>query len=216
MAGTITALEVQKRNPQRVSVYLDGRFAFGLAAIYAAHLRVGQPLSDQEIARLQEQDAAERATERALELLSYRPRSQEEVRRRLRRKRSEDGAIEEAVGRLTRTRLLDDREFARYWIENRWQFNPRGVAILRRELQEKGVDDTVIEEALVGYDEEAAAARVAATVARRLNGLERAAFRRRLTEHLVRRGFPYTIIEPLVQQALAGHEPGESGEEGET
>ena len=42
MAGTITALEYQKKNRDRVSVYLDGRFAFGLPALVAAHLARGQ------------------------------------------------------------------------------------------------------------------------------------------------------------------------------
>ena len=73
MGGRITALKFQKRNRDRVNVYLDGRFAFGLAAIEAAHLRVGQVLSDEEIARLKERDQVERAVQRAMDLLSYRP-----------------------------------------------------------------------------------------------------------------------------------------------
>lgn len=122
MAGTITALRFQKRNKNRVNVYVDGQFAFGLAAIEAAHLRVGQTLGDGDVARLQRQDEVERAYERALNFLSYRPRSEAEVRRKLREKNVEDEVIEVVVERLTRTGLLDDREFARYWVENRLQF----------------------------------------------------------------------------------------------
>jgi regulatory protein len=58
MAGTITALRFQKRNKDRVNVYLDGQFAFGLAAIEAVRLRVGQTLSDDDVARLQRRPAA--------------------------------------------------------------------------------------------------------------------------------------------------------------
>jgi regulatory protein len=76
MAGTITALRFQKRNKNRVNVYLDGQFAFGLVAIEAARLRVGQTLSDNDVARLQMRDEVERAYERALNFLSYRPRSE--------------------------------------------------------------------------------------------------------------------------------------------
>jgi len=135
MAGTITALRFQKRNKYRVNVYIDGQFAFGLAAIEAARLRVGQTLSDDDVARLRMRDEVERAYERALNFLSYRPRSEAEVRRNLRKKNVEEEVVEEVTGRLTRAGLLNDQEFARYWVENRLQFNPRGARALRHELR---------------------------------------------------------------------------------
>ncbi len=215
MAGTVTALKLQKRNRQRVNVYLDDRFAFGLAAIEAARLRVGQVLSDEEIARLKERDSVERAAERALDLLSYRPRSRAEVRRRLLRKGYEQGTIDEALARLGRAGLLDDRAFARYWIDNRFQFNPRGVALLRQELWQKGVGETVIEETLAEYDEEEAAVRAVEMVARRLHELDPVAFRRKLIDRLRRRGFPYAVIEPLLARVMDEHTTGEAFEEDE-
>lgn len=205
MGGRITALRFQKRNRDRVNVYLDGRFAFGLAAIEAAHLRVGQILSDEEIARLKERDQAERAVQRAMGLLSYRPRSEAEIRRRLRQKGHDEATIVEALGRLRRTGLLDDESFARYWVENRFQFNPRGVMALRQELRQKGVEDRIIEAVLAEYDEEEAAARAVERAARRLHRLDGPTFRRRLSDYLRRRGFPYEVIRPLVEQAAAAH-----------
>jgi regulatory protein len=157
MAGTITTLRYQKRNKNRVNVYLDDQFAFGLAAIEAARLRVGQALSDDDIARLRRQDDVERAHERALNFLSYRPRSEAEVRRNLRKKDVTDEAIEAVVERLTRAGMLDDREFARYWVENRLQFNPRGARALGHEMREKGVPVSIIDDTLAGFDEEPAA-----------------------------------------------------------
>lgn len=202
MAGTITALRLQKRNKDRVNVYLDGRFAFGLAAIAAANLRVGQTLSDEEIARLQEKDDVERAYEHALNFLSYRPRSEAEVRRNLREKSTEDEVTEAVIERLTRAGLLDDHEFARYWIENRREFSPRGVRALRYELRQKGVPDSVIAEALAGLDDEASARQAAESAARRLAHLEPADFCRRLEAYLMRRGFSYAVIEPLVKEMV--------------
>jgi regulatory protein len=69
MAGTITALQFQKRNKERVNVYLDGTYAFGLAAMQAAQLRKGQVLSDEEIAALKAQDDRQRAFNLALRFL---------------------------------------------------------------------------------------------------------------------------------------------------
>ncbi len=202
MAGTITALRFQKRHKNRVNVYLDGQFAFGLAAIEAARLRVGQALSDDDVARLQMQDEVERAYERALNFLSYRPRSEAEVRRNLRKKNVEDGVVEAVVERLTRAVMLNDREFARYWVENRLQFNPRGVRALRHELWEKGVPASVITDTLADFDEEAAARKAAEAGACRLPHLEPRDFRRRLGAYLARRGFSYAVIEPLVEEML--------------
>jgi regulatory protein len=202
MAGTVTALRFQKRDKNRVNVYLDGQFAFGLAAIEAARLRVGQALGDDDIARLQRQDKVEWAHERALNFLSYRPRSEAEVRRSLHKKGVQEEVVEVVIERLTRTGMLDDREFARYWVENRLQFNPRGARALGHELRQKGVPASIIADALVGFDEEAAARKASEAGARRLAHLEPDAFRRRLGAYLARRGFAYVVIAPLVEEML--------------
>ena len=202
MAGKITALRFQKRNKERVNVYVDERFAFGLAAIEAVRLRVGQTLSDDDIARLKIRDQVERAYERALNFLSYRPRSEAEVRRNLRKKEIEDEVVEVVVERLTRAGLLDDMEFARYWVENRLQFKPRGAYALRYELRRKGVSDAIIADALADLDEEAAARQVAETGARRLARLEPRDFCRKLGAYMARRGFSYAVIKPLVEEML--------------
>ncbi|NJM52668.1 MAG: hypothetical protein HC846_04275 [Blastocatellia bacterium] len=85
MAGTITALKVQAKAKDRVNVSLDGEFAFGLALIHALWLKIGQQLSDAEIAELQAADTLEKAQQRALNLISYRPRSVKEVKQRLKK-----------------------------------------------------------------------------------------------------------------------------------
>jgi len=202
MAGKITALRFQKRNQDRVNVYIDDRFAFGLAAIEAAHLHVGQVLSDADIARLQERDEVEKAYERALNFLSYRPRSEAEVRRNLRRKGLDDEVVEAVVDRLVRAGLLDDEAFARYWVENRLQFNPRGIRGLRYELRKKGVPDEIIADVLAELDEEAAARTVAESAIRRFASLPPVEFRRRLGAYLARRGFAYAVIQPLIEEIL--------------
>jgi regulatory protein len=185
-----------------VNVYLDGKFAFGLAIAEAIHLEVGQTLSDDEIAQLHIRDKVEQAYERALNFLSYRPRSEDEVRRNLHKKDIEETVVEEVIERLTRVELLNDREFARYWVENRLQFNPRGLRGLRYELRQKGLAADVIADTLADLDIEAAARKAAETGARRLAGLEARDFRRKLQAYLARRGFSYAVIAPLIEELL--------------
>jgi regulatory protein len=202
MAGKITALTYQKRNKDRVNVYLDGTFGFGLAVIEAVRLRVGQALTDEEIEALRRKDDIDRAHGRALDYLSYRPRSTSEVRRNLRQKDVDERIVDAVIARLVHARLLDDREFARYWVDNRERFNPRGLRGLRHELAQKGVSSEIIDEALATYDEEAAARRTAEAGARRLSLGDLSAFRRKLKAYMARRGFSYAVIIPLIEELV--------------
>ena len=215
MAGTITALTVQKKNRDRVNVYLDGRFAFGLAAIEAARLRRGQTLSDDEIAALQNRDEVQKAHESALRYLDYRPRSTDEIRRHL--MKSKDVApevMDEVVERLTSVGLLDDRAFVRYWLENRSDFSPRGERALRLELRQKGVPGDIIAEVLSeGHDEDQAAYRAAMAQARKVRTTDPVEFRRKMEAHLARRGFSYDTAREAVARAWSELQPSEEKEE---
>jgi regulatory protein len=202
-AGTITALVAQKRNKSRVNVFIDGEFAFGLSAINAVALRKGQRLTPGDVERLEREDAAEVAHERALNFLSYRPRSEWEVRDRLKKNAKGDfppEILDEVVTRLENVGLLDDGEFARYWVSNRDQFKPRSKFALRHELRGKRVSDADIESALADYDEEDAALRAAQKRASRLAGLDRQTFNKRLGDFLARRGFNYEVSREVIEQ----------------
>jgi regulatory protein len=198
--GKITALKYQKKNRDRVSVYLDGQFAFGLPAIVAASLKSGQSLSEAEIEALRQQGVVEGAYDRALNYLSYRPRSRAEIVTYLEGRDVPGGQIEEVVERLERAGLLDDDAFARYWVENRERFRPRGLHALRYELRRKGVSDEVIERALVSIDVSASAYRAAEAKARQLQHLDPVTFRRKLLDYLARRGFEYEVAQDATER----------------
>lgn len=200
MAGKITALVVQKRNKERVNVFIDDEFAFGLAMIEALKLKKGQILSDEDITHLKELDEIEVAHEKALNYLSYRPRSIEEVRRNLRDKSYSDNVIDIVITRLTRTGLLDDLAFARFWVENRQQFKPRSARALRYELRQKGVSDQDIEQVTEDLDEVEAAYNAAEKRGRRYQQAEEQVFRKRLGDFLARRGFNYGVIREVVDR----------------
>ncbi len=200
MPGTITALKFQKKNKERVNVYLDGRYAFSLAAIEAAKLSRGQLLSDQEIENLLERDSFQKAYNRALRFLSYRPRSEVEMRRYLQGKKVPPPIEAEVVERLTAAGLLDDQAFARYWVENRESFNPRGRHALRYELRQKGLREETIALALEDIDEEESAYRALISRARRMPPLDRGAFRKKLSSFLQRRGFSYEAIRAAIER----------------
>jgi regulatory protein len=205
MAGTITALVAQKKNQNRVNVQLDGEFAFGLAAIEALKLKRGQVLSDADIERLRAADETEQAHERALRFLANRPRSAWEVRQNLIKAGFEGDTIERVVARLMAVALVDEAAFVQYWLDNRAQFSPRGAAALRQELQRKGVDRAVIDDALrvaaADQPDDRAALQLALTRADRFRHLPPAKFAQKLSAYLVRRGFNYEAVRAAVAAA---------------
>ncbi|MEJ2733459.1 MAG: RecX family transcriptional regulator [Anaerolineae bacterium] len=200
MAGTITALEYQKRNRDRVSVFLDGRFAFGLPAIVAAGLRKGQVLSDAEIEALQEGGTIESGYHKALDFLSYRPRSRAEVETYLQKRGFPEAQAEAIIERLEGAGLLDDAAFAQFWVENRERFRPRGPRALRHELWSKGISDDIIEQALALVDVSDGAYRSASKKARRMRQLDRQTFVRKIVEYLARRGFDYEVAREAAER----------------
>ncbi|NPA91600.1 MAG: regulatory protein RecX [Chloroflexi bacterium] len=200
MAGRITALEVQKKNKQRVSVYLDGEFAFGLPLTEALHLHTGQWLEDEEIARLKARDAYHRAMEAATRLLAARPRSTAEVRDRLRRRGFDENTITQVVERLQELGYLDDEAFARFWVENRERFRPRGLHALRYELYQKGIAPEIVDRVLADIDPTASARAALRARVHAWRHLDERTFRKRATQFLARRGFAYDIIQDVVTE----------------
>ncbi len=191
MSGIITRLVYQKRNKNRVSIFLDDAYAFSLPDILASSLQLGQHLDDETIARLQAQDNRQRAMDKALRLLARRPRSQHEIDEALKQADYTPDIREQVIARLIEMAYLDDREFARWWVSNRTQFNPRSIRALQQELYQKGLPASIIAEALAHLDDETLAIAAGQKRSYRWRHLARADFDKKMLGHLQRRGFSY-------------------------
>lgn len=200
--NVITRLEPQRRDPERVNLYLDGAFAFGLtkALVEERGLRVGRALTPADVAALRADEEVARATDRALLFLTHRPRSVREVRDRLAKQDVEPAVIDAVLARLAAWGYVGDADFARYWVENRATHQPRGKRLLQQELWRKGVARETVEQVLdeSALDEAGAALALARKRRHQLRVLDEAAQRRRLVAYLQRRGYDY----PTIKQAL--------------
>lgn len=151
--------------------------------------------------------------DKALELLSFRARSESELEQRLRREDHAPAAIAATLLRCRELGYLDDRAFALSHVRDRLRLNPRGRRALRSELYRKGVDRDVAEEAIEeafaesGRSERELARELAEKRVGSLDRLELAAARRRLSAYLARRGFPGTIVRDVVRETLTGARP---------
>ncbi len=203
MEQKITALKAQKRNRSRVSVYLDGEYAFGLARIVAAWLQIGQVLDDDKIAELKAQDARETAYQKVLRLLNYRDRSEAEITQSLKQRQVPEEIIADVLERLHRSELVDDQRFAKTWVENRTEFHPRSRRALAYELHGKGIDEQAIQHALDDFDEVDAAYQAGKKYAQKLKQMEWPEFRQKLYAFLSRRGFNYDTVKTTVARLQA-------------
>lgn len=198
MDHKITALTLQKRNRQRVNVYLDGEFAFGLARIVAAWLQEGQEISDEKIAQLKEEDAREVAHQQALKLIQYRPRTEAEIRQNLAQHKVSPEHIELTIQRLREGGLIDDAQFAQSWVENRVDLRPRSRRALAFELSRRGVDRQLIDSALESVDDDELAYQAALRKAPKFDTLEWKDFRLKMIRYLAQRGFSYDACAQAV------------------
>jgi len=185
-----------------MQVFLDGKFAFSLDAAVARQEgpQLGQELTTGQIEALFRINQQQRCLDAADHYLSYRPRSEFEIRQRLQRRGFDNSSIEPVITRLKEQGLVDDLAFAQFWKENRESFSPRSQWLTRYELRQKGVAEDIIEVAVDNLDDDDSAHRAAQMKARHLPVADYSSFRYRLGHYLRRRGFDYAAINRVVDR----------------
>jgi len=96
------------------------------------------------------------------------------------------------------------------WVENRSDHRPRGRRMLAYELKQKGIPEDVIRETLEESlpDEEELAYQAALLQARKLKHTEWTEFRKKLYDHLARRGFSYEAANTAVIKVWSERDSG--------
>jgi regulatory protein len=203
LSGRITAIEVQARDPERVNLFLEGRFAFGLSnkVLADAGLKQGDVLSEGQVGDLLRREAAQQALQQAFLYLSYRQRSEHELHRYLAQKGHAPETIEATLAKLGDYHYVDDQVFAQSWVENRQKFRPRGGRLLRAELRQKGVEREVADQAIADAagDEREQALDAARRKLPTVKAADYGEFGRKLGGFLQRRGFPPDVTWDIVR-----------------
>jgi len=197
----ITDLKQGVRNPDRVNVYVDGKFLFSLDVSQVVDLgvKVGLEISEDELTEFKRVSEFGKLYQRTLEWVLMRPHSEKECRDYLRRKiferKLDKNYIDKIVEKLNGKRYLDDCRFAEWYVENR--FSKKGVSVkrLKIELLKKGVSKDIVEQVLKDSsrnDREELEKMIAKKRSRYPDD-------EKLTAYLVRQGFPYDLVRELVQ-----------------
>lgn len=202
----ITEIKRQKRNRNRVSIFIDGKYCFSLdySTLARSNLNIGDEVTDEEKEKLIAKDEFSRTRDYAYTLLSYRDRSEYELKRRLFEKGFHSEAIREVLTFLKDRGFVDDRSFVNKWVDNIIMSRPMGRMKVVYELRRKRVNEDIIEEVCdekLGFDTETILARKAAE--KRMNVLTsypQDIIRKRLHTFLRNRGFDFEIIRELMKE----------------
>jgi regulatory protein len=198
----VTALQPQARRKTRLDVYLDGVVVGDISRRTAKELslRPGLEVSEEQFEAIVEADRRRMALDSAVAMLARRPRSEREIRRRLKQRRLDDGVIDATVERLREARLLDDAEFARSFVDARSRVSPRSKRLLVQELRAAGVTPDVAAGAVSEQEDADAAYQLAESRLRSLTQLDERGFRARLGGVLQRRGFGWDVTRATVER----------------
>lgn len=165
---------------------------------------------------------------KALKFLSYRPRSEKEVRDHLKCKAqnakrkttvqnsklatAETGMlIEKVIQKLKEQNFINDEEFVKWWIESRLRFKPRSIKFIKMELKQKGINDEIIQFQIsirqladkfqIGSDLELAK-KIVEKKLPQLAGFPKEKQYQKLQNLLLRRGFTYDTIRESIGPLL--------------
>lgn len=201
----ITKLEVQKKNKNRISVFINNSYAFGVHREIAIKngLKEGLVVNNDELEEILKEDEQNKANSYVLNLLSYRPRSQKEIIDKMKGKGYENDVIENTISFLNKYNLLNDKDYAEEF--TRIKSKKFGKKRIKMELSQKGIEDSIAQEVLENIDEEVeynTALNLAQKRMRTYKNDDRNAIYRKLGAFLQRKGFSYDIIKRILKEIL--------------
>jgi regulatory protein len=212
----ITKISEQKKRENRRNIHLDGRFAFGvnLNVVAKFKLKEGLNLTDAQVLEIQEGELRQECFDHAMRFLEMRLHSRAELHKKLTRREYGEAVIVAVLENLQRMGYLDDKRFATAKALSAAQRKHHGRRRAAVELMKSGVQREVAQRALEdvyeSHDSMAVARELARKKAPGLKRFDDATARRRLYGMLLRRGFLYDEIRPVVDEVLGANPQGDN------
>jgi len=204
----ITKIERQKKNKLRFSIFVDEKYAFGVSEdVYARFvLHQGQTLTESEREIIEQAESESSVKRSALHYRSYRPRSTKEIVEYLQKKGYDESHIQQAIRYLDDNMLLNDEEFARMFCRDKLTLKPVGKSSMKQLLFKKGIDrdiaEKIIGELYTSESENALALKEGERKYKRVSTLPIVTQKKRIYEHLLRRGYDSSLSQKIVSQLV--------------
>ncbi len=206
----ITRIEAQKKNPRRRSVFIDGKFAFGLdeEVVSKLGLEKEEALTESRIEEILGQKSENEAKNVALKFLSFRRRTEKEIKGKLKKKGFDERTIKSTIEKLKEYDLINDFEFASAWVKERLAHKPRGKKLLKHELWKKGIKKEIIDQVTeeLCKNEAKSALELLEKTKKRYRNLEPNVAKRRMYGLLIGRGFSYDNVKHAMGNLMRDQE----------
>jgi regulatory protein len=193
----------QQKNKNRVNVYLDGQFGFGidLDNFVLLHLKIDQELTDAEVVDIVKKAEYQKSLDKLIRFAMVRPRSQKEITDYFKRKWVHESLHEKLLEKLKHLEILDDAKFAKWWIDQRIEFKNKSKRVIQVELRQKGIKKEIIDEAFgeTVIDEKKMAQEILDKKMYKWKNLEPREQKQKMFQYLAGKGFSWEVIEKVVR-----------------
>lgn len=202
----ITKIEEQKRNKNRVSIYINEEYAFGIHIDIALkfNLEKGKRINKEFIEEILKKEEQNKGNNYAIKLLSIRPRSNKEIMDKMKGKGYDQEIIESTLKFLERYDLINDKEFTKEFIKDKSK--KYGRKRIEIELNQKGIKDNIINEIINEEMKEGSEYKTALEIGKKrlraYKNEEKGAIYRKLGSYLGRKGFSYDIISRVLREVI--------------
>lgn len=204
----ITSIKPQKKTLNRFNVFVDGQYSFSVSDfdLLKYNLKENREIFQETREQLIKEGEFALVFDKTLKFLSYRPRSEQEIKQYFLRKEIGEETAGLVLKKLRDLKLLDDQAFAVWWVEQRSVGQPKGSGFIRQELRQKGVAKDIAETALKdsrpGETEAMLAEKIALKKAARWLDLPVLEVKKKLYAALAQKGFSYPVIKDTVAKIL--------------
>lgn len=204
---TITKIEIQKNNKEKVNIFVDDKYSFSLTlnGLLEFRLKEGQNIDEEEIAKYKKQDSPKLASIHALNILGRARKTEKELEKKLKEKGYDDDSIEYAINKMKEYKYIDDDSYVESYIKDKISAGWGEKKIIAG-LYPKGISPDLVKEKLeVLYFDEEKTENITKIAEKYLKKIEKEEFykkKQKLYRHLLGQGYSYDLITSICNKLM--------------
>lgn len=202
--SVITKIEVQKKNQDRVNIYVDEKFFMAIykELVFTFNLKKGDNIEEDHLRKILKDEMFLKGKNKALNILSKASQSEKKIREKLIPDFEED-VIDEVIEFLKKYNFINDNELASKIVNTNVNLNKYGKNKIKQNLYNKGIEKSAIDEAISEIDQEAEfenALHLAEKRYARVKNEDPKKAYSKVANHLAYKGFSYDIIKSVLNK----------------
>ena len=206
--SVITKIEIQKKNKERVNLFLDNEYAFSISTelVYKEGLRVNLNVDIEKLKDLAEKEEMLRCNNSAIRIIERNYKTEKEVRNKLIEKGYNENAINNAIDFLQKYNFLNDNTYTKMYVKDK--LNSQGSNKIKYTLMKKGISKEMIEEELQNIDRDDEKKVAMELAQKKLSSIKKSENDKykisgKLYRFLTSKGYNYDIVKETVKDVMS-------------